>query len=89
MNNSREFQLIIKEGTAKLTITPTRITVKVPSTCELTNQYIQYAKLIAVQMPLDSLSLRGQFKEDYIKLYTDRKKSSITFYYQDLDKEIT
>ena len=89
MNNSREFQLIIKEGDPKLTITPTRITVKVPADCLLTDLYVKYAQVISNLIDLNNTPLRGRFQQDNITLYTDKKKHSTAFYYQDLDKNIT
>ena len=79
----RQFELVIKEGDPKLTITPTKITVKLPLTdveCKLPSsvvdidKYTQWAKLIAEQIPLNTPSLRGRFVKEIITLKKDNKE---------------
>lgn len=76
---SRKFELVIKEGDPKLTVTPTRITVKLPSSVVDTDKYTQWSKLVADQIPLDTHSLRGRFIEESITLRKDNKEVYKTF----------
>lgn len=78
----RQFELIIKEGDPKLTVTPTRITVKLPSSVVDIDKYTQWSKLVADQIPLDTPSLRGRFVENSITLRKDNKKVYKTFNFE-------
>jgi hypothetical protein len=77
----RQFKLIIKEGDPKLTVTSTRITVKLPSSVVDTNKYTQWSKLVADQVPLDTPSLRGRFLGNSITLRKDNKEVYKTFHF--------
>ena len=72
--NIRQFELIIKKGEPKLTITPTRITVKLPPSVIDTNKYSYWSKLVASQIPLTTNSLRGKFTKDSITLSKNNKE---------------
>ena len=86
----RKFELIIKEGTPKLTVTPNRITLKLPPHFPKTDisRIEKWSLLIADKIPLNYPSVRGQFKGIRIGLQSDNKKVQKTFYFEDLDKEI-
>ena len=79
---SRQFELIIKEGDSKLTVTSTRITLKLPPLVTDIDKYTQWAKLVAEQIPLDTPSLRGRFTEESITLRKDNKEVYKTFNFE-------